>query len=290
MNTARTTSQKREDFFHLHRAGCFTIPNPWNIGTARCLEQMGFAALASTSSGHAYANGMPDGTQSLEMVLAHLSELAAAVNIPLNADFENGYADDIKQMQQNVIKCVATGVAGLSIEDAPQGAAAGLYDFDVAVSRVSAARAAIDQTGERVLLTARTEGFIRGAPDLGQTTRRITAFVEAGADCIYAPGIKTQEQISAVVKAAAGCPVNVLCGSALGMTVAELEQLGVRRISVGGALARVAIDGFLRVAQQIAQEGRFDGFGGIIGGAELDRRFARESDAHASDAIQTPAK
>lgn len=278
MTTVLTSSQKREDFFQLHQTGCFTIPNPWNIGTARCLEQMGFAALASTSSGHAYANGMPDGTQSLEMVLAHLTELAAAVNIPLNADFENGYADDIKQMQQNIIKCVGTGVAGLSIEDAPQGGADGLYDFTVAVSRISAARAAIDQTGERVLLTARTEGFIRGAPDLEQTTLRIAAFVEAGADCIYAPGIKTAEQISAVVKAANGCPVNVLCGSAIGMTAAELEQLGVRRISVGGALARVAMDSFLRVAQQIAQEGRFDGFGGIIGGDELDRRFARESD------------
>lgn len=278
MTTVRTTSQKREAFFQLHQTGCFTIPNPWNIGTARCLEQMGFAALASTSSGHAYANGMPDGTQSLEMVLTHLSELAAAVNIPLNADFENGYADDIEQMQQNIIKCVATGVAGLSIEDAPQGGADGLYELDVAVSRVSAARAAIDQTGERVLLTARTEGFIRGAPDLEQTTRRIAAFVEAGADCIYAPGIKTVEQISAVVKAANGRPVNMLCGSATGMTVAELEKLGVRRISVGGALARVAMDSFLRVAQQIAQEGRFDGFDGIIGGAQLDRRFARQSD------------
>lgn len=278
MTTVRTSSQKREDFFQLHQTGCFTIPNPWNIGTARCLEQMDFAALASTSSGHAYANGMPDGTQSLDMVLAHLSELAAAVNIPLNADFENGYADDIEQMQQNIIKCVATGVAGLSIEDAPQGGADGLYDVTVAVSRISAARAAIDQTGERVLLTARTEGFIRGAPDLEQTTRRIAAFVEAGADCIYAPGIKTVEQISAVVKAANGVPVNVLCGSAMSMTVAELEQLGVRRVSVGGALARVAMDSFLRVAQQIAQEGRFDGFGGIIGGAQLDRRFARQSD------------
>jgi len=278
MNTVNTTSQKRDAFFQLHQSGCFTTPNPWNIGTAICLEQMGFRALASTSSGHAYANGMPDGTQSLEMVLAHLRELAAAVTIPLNADFENGYADDVEQMQQNIVKCVATGVAGLSIEDAPQGGADGLYDFSAAVTRIRAARAAIDQTGERVLLTARTEGFIRGAPDLEETTRRITAFVEAGADCIYAPGIKTAEQISAVVKAASGCPVNVLCGSAIGMTAAELEQLGVRRISVGGALARVAMDSFLRVAQQIAQEGRFDGFGGIVGGAELDRRFAPQPD------------
>ncbi|MGO1768091.1 2-methylisocitrate lyase [Advenella sp. S44] len=277
MTTVRTTSQKREAFFQLHQTGCFTIPNPWNIGTAKCLEQMGFAALASTSSGHAYANGMPDGTQSLDMVLAHLAELAAAVNVPLNADFENGYADDIGQMQQNIIKCVATGIAGLSIEDTPQGGADGLYEFTEAVSRISAARAAIDQTGERVLLTARTEGFIRGAPDLEQTTRRIAAFVEAGADCIYAPGIKTREQISAVVAAANDRPVNVLCGSAIGLTVAELEQLGVRRISVGGALARVAMDGFLRVAQQIAQEGRFDGLGGIIGGAELDRLFSATS-------------
>ena len=268
-----TIEQKRAAFFQLHQAGCFTMPNPWNIGTAMCLEQMGFPALASTSSGHAYANGLPDGAQPLSAVLSHLRELAASVTAPLNADFENGYAEDIGQMKENVMACVATGIAGLSIEDTPQGGAQGLYDSAQAVSRVRAARDAIDQTGERVLLTARTEGFIRGAPDLPETTRRIQAFVEAGADCVYAPGIKTPEQISAVVKAANGTPVNVLCGSANALTVAELTGLGVRRISVGGALARVAMDGFLRVAQQIRQEGCFEGFADIIGGGELDRIF-----------------
>lgn len=278
MTTQRTTAQKRDDFFQLHQSGCFIIPNPWNIGTATCLEQLGFRALASTSSGLAHANGMPDGSQSLQTVLVHLRELAAAVNIPLNADFENGYADDIAQMQQNIIDCVATGVAGLSIEDAPQGATDGLYELATAVTRIRAAREAIDQTGERVLLTARTEGFIRGAPDLDASVRRIRAFVQAGADCIYAPGIKTAEQITAVVSAADGRPVNMLCGSAIGMTVADIAKLGVRRISVGGALARVAMDSFLRTAQQIAQEGRFDGFADIVSNAELDRRFTRPSE------------
>lgn len=274
MTTPITAQQKRTAFFQLHQSGCFIMPNPWNTGTALCLEQMGFPALASTSSGHAYANGLPDGTQPLHTVLSHLRELAAMTSVPLNADFENGYADDIGLMQQNIMECVATGVAGLSIEDTPQGATQGLYDFAQAVSRVRAARDAIDQTGERVLLTARTEGFIRGAPDLPETTRRIQAFVDAGADCIYAPGIKTPEQISAVVAAANGTPVNVLCGSGKAMTASELADLGVRRISVGGALARVAMDGFLRVAQQIRQGGRFDGFAGIVGGGELDRLFA----------------
>lgn len=274
MTTARTIKQKRDDFYQLHQSGCFVIPNPWNIGTAICLEQMGFPAIASTSSGLAYANGMPDGTQGLDTVLAHLRELSCAVDIPLNADFENGYAEDIDQMQQNITQCVATGIAGLSIEDAPQGETVGLYDFAQAVKRVKAARAAIDQTGERVVLTARTEGFIRGAPDLAETTRRIGAFVEAGADCIYAPGIKTAEQILAVVKAADGKAVNILCGNDLGFTVDDLASLGVRRISVGGALARVAMDSFLSAARQIAQEGNFRSFTGIVSGAELDKRFS----------------
>ncbi len=273
MATARTIQQKREDFHQLHQFGCFVIPNPWNIGTAICLQQMGFPAIASTSSGFAYANGMPDGTQLLDAILPHLQELANAVDVPLNADFENGYAQDIAQMQDNIRRCVATGVSGLSIEDVPQGESAGLYDFAQAVKRVKAARDAIDQTGERVLLTARTEGFIRGAPDLAETTRRIEAFVDAGADCLYAPGIKTSEQISAVVRAAKGKAVNVLCGADLGLTVSDLATLGVRRISVGGALARVAMDSFLKVAHQIAEQGTFQGFTGIVSGGDLDKRF-----------------
>ncbi|MBF6617487.1 MAG: isocitrate lyase/phosphoenolpyruvate mutase family protein [Candidimonas sp.] len=264
---------KRAQFLKLHESGCFVIPNPWNIGTARSLEDMGFKAIASTSSGHAYSNGLPDGAQSLELVLAHLRELADAVDIPLNADFENGFSDDLEGMQENIVRCIETGVAGLSIEDVPQGEADGLYAFDVAVARIKAARAAIDGTGQPVLLTARTEGFIRGAPDIDETVRRLKAFADAGADCLYSPGINTREQIEATVQAVGGRAVNFLSGGALGFTVNELAQLGVRRISVGGALARVAMDAFLRAAGQIADEGVFDSFAGVVSNAELNRRF-----------------
>lgn len=279
MTGLRTIAQKREDFYLLHKEGCFVIPNPWNIGTARCLEDLGFKAIASTSSGHAHANGLPDGAESLEAVLAHLQELAASVDIPLNADFENGFSDDIGRMQENIVRCVQTGVAGLSIEDAPQSEAAGLYDFDIAVARIKAARQAIDRSGERVLLTARTEGFIRGAPDIDESVRRIKAFSDAGADCLYAPGIKTREHIAAIVQAAGGQAVNFLNPVALGYTVQDLAGMGVRRISVGGSLARVAMDAFLRVAQDIAREGRFDGFADVIGNADLNQRFGKHSKA-----------
>jgi 2-methylisocitrate lyase-like PEP mutase family enzyme len=277
MTVSRTTAQKREEFASLHKEGCFVIPNPWNIGSARCLEDLDFKAIASTSSGHAHANGLPDGAQNLETVLAHLEELAASVNIPLNADFENGFSEDIGRMQENIVRCVATGIAGLSIEDAPQGEATGLYDFETAVARIKAARLAIDQTREGVLLTARTEGFIRGAPDIDESVRRVQAFADAGADCLYAPGIKTREDISAIVRAANGCAVNFLNPTALGFTVDDLAAMGVRRISVGGTLARVAMDAFLRVAQDIAQKGRFDGFANVVGNAELNARFEKHT-------------
>lgn len=274
-----TAAKKREEFARLHKDGCFVIPNPWNVGTARCLEDLGFKAIASTSSGHAHANGLPDGAQSLEAVLAHLNELADSVDIPLNADFENGFSDDIYEMRQNIVRCVETGVAGLSIEDAPQGEAAGLYDFETAVARIEAARQAIDQTGEHVLLTARTEGFIRGAPDIDETIRRVRAFADAGADCLYAPGIKAGEHIAAIVQAAGGRAVNFLNPTALGYTVADLASMGVRRISVGGSLARVAMDAFLRVARDIARDGNFDGFADVISNADLNQRFGKRSQA-----------
>lgn len=269
------TAQKRAAFAKLHESGCFVIPNPWNIGTARCLEDMGFKAIASTSSGHAHANGLPDGAQSLDSVLAHLCELAEGVNIPLNADFENGFADDPEEMQANIVRCMETGVAGLSIEDAPQGGEHRLYEFEHAVARIKAARSAIDRTGQQVMLTARTEGFIRGAPDIDETIRRLKAFANAGADCLYSPGIKTQDHIRATVQAVGGRAVNFLNGNSLGFSVDDLAQMGVRRISVGGALARVAMDAFLRVSQQIASDGKFDGFSGLIGNAELNQRFQR---------------
>lgn len=267
------TAQKRAAFAKLHHSGCFVIPNPWSIGTALCLEEMGFKAIASTSSGHAHANGLPDGAQSLDTVLAHLHELAESVSIPLNADFENGFADDPEEMQANIVRCIETGVAGLSIEDAPQGGEHRLYEFEHAVARIKAARSAIDRTGQQVMLTARTEGFIRGAPDIDETIRRLKAFADAGADCLYSPGIKTQDHIEATVQAVGGRAINFLNGNSLGFSVDDLARMGVRRISVGGALARVAMDAFLRVSQQIASDGKFDGFSGLISNAELNQRF-----------------
>lgn len=275
MNQTHSTASKRAAFFELHEAGCFVIPNPWNIGTARCLEDLGFKAIASTSAGHAHANGLPDGAQSLDSVLAHLTELAASVNVPLNADFENGFSEDIDELQENIARCVATGVAGLSIEDAAQDRAPGLYDFDLAVARVKAARAAIDRTGERVLLTARSEGYIRGAPDIAETARRLKAYADAGADCLYAPGIKTKEEIRAVLQAAGDLPVNFLNAVPLGYSVDDLASMGVRRISVGGTLSRVAMDAFLRAAQGIAQQGSFESFANVISNAELNQRFQK---------------
>ena len=257
----------------LHESGCFVIPNPWNIGSARYLEALGFKALASTSSGYAHSLGLPDGAVALDGVLAHYRELAAATSVPLNADFENGFADDPDAVAANVGRCIDTGVSGLSIEDSPQHSAFPLYDFELALARVKAARAAIDRSGTGVVFTARTEGFIRGRPDMEETIRRLKAFADAGADCLYSPGIKTREQIAATVKAVGGRAINFLNSGAFGYTVGDLAALGVRRISVGGTLARVAMHGFIAAATQIAREGRFDAFAGVVSNAELNRFF-----------------
>jgi 2-methylisocitrate lyase-like PEP mutase family enzyme len=266
-------SDKRKAFFALHGSGCFVIPNPWNLGTARYLQGLGFKAIASTSAGYAHSLGRPDGGVSLDEVLDHYREIAEGTGIPLNADFENGFADDPEQAARNVQRCIATGVAGLSIEDAPQHDRFPLYDYDVALARVKAARAAVDAAGREVVLTARTEGFIRGRPDIAETVRRIEAFAAAGADCLYAPGIRSREHIAAIVKAAGGRPVNFLNAGAFGYTVADLAALGVRRISVGGTLSRVAMDAFIASAKQIAEQGRFDRFEGVVSNAELNRFF-----------------
>ena len=271
-----STADKRAAFRKLHDSGCFVIPNPWNVGTARYLQGLGFKAIASTSSGHAHSMGYPDGAQSLDIVLAHYREIAEAADIPLNADFEDGFGATPDEVAANVTKCIATGVAGLSIEDSPQGGPPRLYDFDEAVARVKAARAAIDKSGSGVVFTARSEGFIRGRPDLEETIRRIKAFVAAGADCIYTPGIKTREQIEATVKAAGGKPINFLNSGAFGFTVNDLAAMGVRRISVGGSLSRVAMHAFIKVATQIAQDGKFDGFADLISNAELNKFFAED--------------
>jgi 2-methylisocitrate lyase-like PEP mutase family enzyme len=268
-----STAEKRRIFRKLHESGCFVIPNPWNLGSARYLQSLGFKALATTSSGFAHANGFADGEVPLEMMLAHFREMAEATDVPLNADFEGGFADDPEGVARHVKLCIDTGVAGLSIEDATGDDKNPLYDFDLAVARVKAAREAIDKAGGDVVFTARSEGFIRGRPDMEETLRRVRAFVAAGADCIYTPGIKTREQIEAVVKAAAPKAVNFLNSGAFGYTVSDIAAMGVRRISVGGSLARVAMQAFMKTAREIAVDGKFDGFANLITNAELNAFF-----------------
>jgi 2-methylisocitrate lyase-like PEP mutase family enzyme len=266
-------ADKRRTFRALHQSGCFVIPNPWNAGSARYLQGLGFKALATTSSGYAHSQGYSDGDVNRDMVLAHCREIAQAADIPVNADFEGGYADDPGEVAANVRLCVDTGVAGLSIEDFTGNDANPLYEFELAVKRVRAARGAVDKAGGEVVFTARTEGFIKGRPDMAETVRRLKAFADAGADCLYAPGIRTREQIETVVKAVAPLPVNLLIAAPLGFTVNDVAAMGVRRISVGGALARVAMHAFIQSARQIGQEGKFDSFGDIVSNAELNKFF-----------------
>jgi 2-methylisocitrate lyase-like PEP mutase family enzyme len=269
-----TTAEKRREFKRLHASGCFLIPNPWDVGTARFLQSMGCKALATTSAGFAWSRGRGDGAVARDAVLAHIAELVAAVDVPMNADFENGYAHEPEGVAESVRLCVATGVAGLSIEDFTGDAGHALYDFDKAVARIKAARAAIDKAGGDVLLTGRSEGFFRGLPDLDETIRRLQAYAAAGADCLYSPGISTPEQIAAVVKAVAPKPVNLLVGGPIALSVADIAGLGVRRISTGGALARAAWGGFLRTAKQIVHDGSFQGFAEAAPGAEIMKGLA----------------
>ena len=249
-----STSQKRDAFRKLHEAGCFVLPNPWDVGSGKILQHLGFKAIASTSAGMAWALGRADGEVSLDEVLLHLSTLAHGVDLPLNADFENGFADIPEEVARNVALAVDTGVAGLSIEDYDQGKK-GLYDFGLAVERIAAARRAIGTSG--VLLTARSEGFLRGAPDMDETIRRLNAFATAGAECLYAPGLRDEAQIRQVIEGVAPRPVNIL---APGLPVATIAAAGARRISVGGALARVAYGAAYAAAQEIAEQGAFGAF------------------------------
>ena len=265
-----TPNEKRATFRALHESGCFVIPNPWDVGSAIALESLGFAAIASTSAGMAWSMGRPDNKVEIEQVLAHIAALAGAVDIPLNADFENAFADDPKSVGRNVGRAVATGVAGLSVEDSTGDPENPLYDFTLAVERIAAARAAIDAAGGGVVLTARSEGFIAGRPDMDETLRRLTAFAAAGADCLYAPGLRSEAQIAQVVLAVAPRPVNVL---APGLPVAALAALGARRISVGGSLARAAWGEFLRAAREIAADGTFTAFAKAAPGSELNGLF-----------------
>ena len=268
-----TSADRRRVFRELHQAGCFVIPNPWDQGSARLLAQLGFKALATTSSGFAWSLGRSDNHVSLDEALAHLQAIADSVAVPVNADFEGGFATAPAEVAANVARATGTGIAGLSIEDSTGDAAHPLYDFALAVERIGAARQAIDAGGTGILLTGRSEGFLVGRADLSETIRRLTAYAEAGADCLYAPGIRTRAEISAVVKAVAPKPVNVLVGSDFA-TVAELAALGVRRISVGGALARAAWGGFLEAAKEIAEQGTFTALARGVPFADINRAFA----------------
>jgi methylisocitrate lyase len=249
-----------EVFRRLHESGCFVIPNPWDVGSARLLAGLGFRALATTSAGFAWSLGRADGGVLLEEALAHLRAIAGAVELPVNADFEGGFAVEPAQVGANVMLAAGTGIAGLSIEDSTGDATRPLFDFHLAVERVRAARAALDASGTGVLLTGRSEGFLVGRPDFPETIRRLTAYADAGADCLYAPGLRNRNEIALVVAAVAPRPVNVLVGNNFA-SVAELADLGVRRISVGGALARAAWGGFLEAAREIAERGTFGALG-----------------------------
>jgi 2-methylisocitrate lyase-like PEP mutase family enzyme len=272
-----TIAEKRRAFRQLHESGCFVIPNPWDAGTARYLQHLGFKALATTSSGAAFSMALPDEDWALtrDPMLAHIRSIVEASDVPVNADFESGYADDPTGLAENVRLCIETGVAGLSIEDSTGEASRPLYAFDLAVDRIRAARAAIDRSGGDVLLVGRSEGFIAGAPDLEETIRRLKAYAAAGADCLYAPGIRTREEIAAVVDAVAPKQVNLLIGGAIGLSVKDAAELGVRRISVGGALARAAWGGFIRAARGLVA-GTFEAFGDAASGGELNRLFAAD--------------
>lgn len=276
MPSAQDVSARRRSFRALHAQGCFVIPNPWDPGSAKYLEKLGFPALATTSSGAAWRHAMADGQMTLDEVLVHLREIVDATALPVNADFEAGYAADAAGVARNVRLALETGVAGLSIEDSTGDPDAPLRDIPVAVERMRAARAAIDAAGGEALLVGRAENFIAGRPDLDDAIRRLRAYAEAGADCLYAPGIKTREQIAAVVKAVAPKPVNLLIGFTTDLTMRDIEALGVRRVSVGGALARSAWGGFMRTARMISEQGRFDGFADAASGAELNGLFRQE--------------
>lgn len=257
------------EFRRLHEAGCFVMPNPWDVGSALALEQLGFPALATSSAGHAWTLGRADNDLGLDQTLQHLRAVVNAVSVPVNADFEGGFADDPDSVAENVRLAAATGVAGLSIEDSTGDLSDPLHDFELAVERIRAARAAIDESGTGVVLTARSEGFVVGRPDLDETIRRLQAYAEAGADCLYAPRLETAEQVSAVVAAVSPKPANVLINTPF-MTVAEAASLGVRRISVGGTLARAAWKGFLEAAKEIADAGTFTCFATL---PNVDARF-----------------
>ena len=272
-STPPGTRPQVTEFRRLHEAGCFVLPNPWDIGSARLLVSLGFPALATTSAGLAWSVGRRDNEISLEVVLAHLRAIAACVDVPVNADFEDGFAPEPEGVAANVAAATATGIAGVSIEDSTGDKGTPLYDFALAVDRIRAARRAIDESGTGVLLTGRSEGFIAGRPDLAETIRRLEAYSVAGADCLYAPGVRSVADVAAIVRAVAPKPVNVLVSGDY-FTVAQLADAGVRRISVGGALARVALTAFLNAAKEIAGPGAFTALSRTISVPELNGLFS----------------
>jgi 2-methylisocitrate lyase-like PEP mutase family enzyme len=282
--TRPSTADKRRAFHELHESGCFAIPNPWDIGSALYLQSLGFKALASTSSGFAWSRGRADNTPTRSEILGHLAEMAAAIDVPLNADFENGFGNDAAGVAESVRLAVETGIAGLSIEDSVgprlQGTGGGapmpeaaLFALDTAVERVRAARRAIDLTGEDVMLIGRAECFLVGQPNIDETVARLCAYANAGADCLYAPGIQNPEHIRRVVEAVHPKPVNVLVMAPATQSLRQLAELGVRRVSVGGALARAAWGGFVRAAREIAEQGRFDALANAASGRSLNALF-----------------
>jgi 2-methylisocitrate lyase-like PEP mutase family enzyme len=270
---SRTIAQKRADFRALHQSGCFVLPNPWDAGSARYLASLGFKALATTSAGFAWSLGVADNHVRREEILAHLSQMVAATDLPINADFENGFGATPEEVGESVALAVATGVAGLSIEDASNDPAQPIFPLDVAVARIAAARRAIDQNGGDTLLVGRAENFLNGISDIDDTVKRLKAYADAGADCLFAPGLKTREQIKAVVQAVAPKPVNVVIASVAAMTLEEAAALGVRRISTGGAAARAAWTGFMTAAQGLAA-GHLDAFASAVSGASMNALFS----------------
>lgn len=266
-------------FRDLHASGCFVMPNPWDVGTAMFLQSLGFKALATTSAGFAFSRGRPDEVTSVprDVMLEHIREVVAATPLPVNADFQSGYAHEPEGVAENVKLCVATGIAGLSIEDATGDPAAPLYDVDRAVERIKAARAAIDASGIPVVLTARCEAYLVDHPAPARVSlERLIAYADAGADCLFAPGVRAPDEIATLVKAVSPRPVNVIVASPSPvLSVARLGDLGVRRISVGSSLARVALGAFMRAARSVATTGSFDALGDAVPFAELNTLFRR---------------
>jgi 2-methylisocitrate lyase-like PEP mutase family enzyme len=269
---------RRRTFRALHATGCFVIPNPWDVGSARYLQQLGFPALATTSAGFAFSQGLPDSDTAVarDRALGHFADIVSAVDVPVSADFASGYGLEARHVAESVARCVATGVAGLSIEDATGDAAVPLYDLETAVERVRAARAAIDGSGEDVLLTARAECYHVGQPDpFPETLRRLQAYASAGADVLFAPGVHTPEEIRALVDALRPKPLNLLVVRDFGLRVEDYAALGVRRISVGGALALSAWTGFTRAAESLRSDGSFQGLANLVSYATVNEMFTR---------------